>query len=213
MRPETAIAITEFSQTAEGWCTLPRAMEMAELIVQTKPMVVVEIGVFAGGSLVPQALGLKENGGGHIYGIDPWSREAAVEQVFVSDDHTAPADEAVARQWWTDVDLEKMHQLCMQGIWRYSLEEFAIVIRARSEHAAQLFEGDRPIIDVLYIDGNHSELASCRDVELYLHMVRKGGFLWFDDAHWTSTQKAVRMIEERCELERDHESYRLYRVK
>ncbi len=207
MRPDTALAITEFSATAEGWCKVERAMEMAELVIQEKPTTVVEIGVFAGGSLVPQALGLKEVGGGHIYGIDPWSREAALEQIFVASDTTPAADEAVARAWWAEVDLEKMHQLAMQGIWRYCLEPFAVIIRAASQDCSELFHE----IDILYIDGNHSEVASCRDVTLYLPKLRKGGCLWFDDAHWQSTQRAIQMIEEACKLERDHEAYRLYR--
>ncbi len=184
-------------------------MEMAQLIIDEKPVTVVEIGVFAGGSLVPQALGLKEVGAGRIYGIDPWSREAAIEQVFVANDKTPKADEEIARQWWAEVDLEKMHQLAMQGIWRYCLEEFAVVIRARSEHCAELFQS----IDICYIDGSHSEEASCRDVNLYGRKVKPGGFIWIDDANWQTVHAAIELLEAFCSLERDHEQYQLYRVK
>ena len=214
MKPDTEAAIREWNATAEGWCQIDRALEMAQLIIDNPPQYVVEIGVFAGGSLIPQALAMKELSQeseilepAHIYGIDPWSREAALEQVFVADDHTPPADEEVARKWWAEVDLDKMHLLAMQGIWRYGLERHAIVIRAASQDCAQLFRE----IDILYIDGNHSEKASCRDVELYLPRLRPGGFLWFDDAHWLSTQRAIQKIEEACVLERDREAYRLYR--
>lgn len=208
MRPDTELAIREFSATAEGWCRVERALEMAELIVETKPVCVVEIGVFAGGSLVPQALALKENGFGRIYGIDPWSREAAIEQVFTDGKITSDA-ETVAAAWWAEVDLEKMHQLCLQGIWRYCLEEYAVVIRARSEHCPELFTA----IDICYIDGSHSEEASCRDVNLYGSKVKSGGFIWIDDANWKTVEKAIGLLEVFCTLERDHEQYQLYRVK
>jgi predicted O-methyltransferase YrrM len=206
MRPNTETAIRNWSASAEGWCLVERALEMAQLVIEHQPSTIVEIGVFAGGSLIPQALALKEIGTGRIYGIDPWSRQAAVEQVF-TDGKTLAADEEIARKWWEEVDLERMHLLCMQGIWNHALEQHAVVIRARSEHCPELFNE----IDVLYIDGSHSEEASCRDVELYLPKVACAGFVWIDDANWETVRKAVGLIEETCTLERDHEQYRLYR--
>lgn len=209
MTPETEAAIREWSATAEGWCLADRAVEMAQLVIDWRPAVVVEIGVFAGGSLIPQALALKENGFGRIYGIDPWSRQAAIEQVFVANESTPKADEEIARKWWAEVDLDKMHLLAMQGIWKYHLEEFATVIRARSEHCAELFSAN--VIDIFYLDGSHSEEASCRDVNLYVPQVQTGGYVWIDDANWQTVGKAIGIIEETCDLERDHEQYRLYR--
>lgn len=209
MKPETEAAIREFSSTAEGWCTVDRALEMAQLVIDTQPETVVEIGVFAGGSTIPQALALKELGSGRIYGIDPWSRQAAIEQVFVANDTTPAADEAVARQWWTDVDLDRMHLLCMQAIWKYGLEQQAIIIRARSEDCFELFRD----IDIIYIDGSHSEEASCRDVDLYVPRVRSGGIVHFDDANWQTVQKAVSLLDDSCTLVKDAGQYRTYRKK
>ena len=55
-----------------GWQGAQRSLQMAQLILDTKPDVVVEIGVYAGRSLVPMALALKHNGRGRVVGIDPW---------------------------------------------------------------------------------------------------------------------------------------------
>lgn len=209
MTPETEANIREFSATSDGWCQTPRALEMAQLIIETKPQTVVEIGVFAGGSTIPQALALKELGQGKIYGIDPWSRQAAIEQVFVADDRTPAADEAVARDWWSTVDLDRMHLLCMQAIWKYGLEKHAIIIRARSEDCFELFRD----IDIIYIDGSHSEEASCRDVSLYVPRVKPGGIVHIDDANWETVQKAVSMLDEHCALVNDAGQYRTYRKK
>jgi predicted O-methyltransferase YrrM len=209
MTLETQNNVAEWAATSEGWCKGERPAQMCQLVVDTQPKVVVEIGVFAGGSLIPQALGLKENGFGRIFGIDPWSRRAALDQIFVANPETPAEDEAIARKWWAEVDLNRMHQLCMEGIWRYGLDHHAVIIRAESQDCPDLFEQ----IDILYIDGSHSEEASCRDVEMYLPRVRPTGHVWFDDAHWTSTQKAIHMIEDFCDLVKDYESYRLYQAR
>lgn len=206
MTSETEAAIREWISTAEGWCVIEKALELAQFIIDEKPKNLVSIGIFAGGSFIPQALALKENGAGKIWGIDPWSTSAAIEQVF-SDGSISPADEEVARKWWETVDLERMMRLCMEGVWRYGLQERAIVIRATSQDCYELFNE----ISLLEIDGNHSEVASCRDVELYLPRLKSGGLLLFDDAHWASTQKAVAMLDAACTVERDHESYKIYR--
>jgi predicted O-methyltransferase YrrM len=209
MNTETEKNIRAWSATAEGWCTVEHALDLAQLIIDTKPAVVVEIGTFAGGSLIPQAIALKEVGAGKVYGIDPWSKEAALEQMFTADPNTPPADVEVNRKWWSEVDLDKMLRLCMEGIWRFDLESYATVIRARSQDCGELF----PSIDICYIDGNHSEVASCRDVELYLPKVKAGGHVWFDDAQWASTQPAQVLIQEACDLVMDKGNYRLYRKK
>ena len=98
----------------------------------------------------------------------------------------------------------------MEAIWRYGLDEWATIIRARSEHVPMLFMGG---IDSLVIDGNHSELSSCRDVRLYCPMLNIGASLWFDDADWQETKKAQTMIAEYCDLVKSDGHYSLYKRK
>lgn len=197
MSPETEAAVIEFNSTAEGWTTKERALEFAQLVIDEKPMLIVEGGVFAGGSMIPMALALKELGRGKIYGIDPWRVEAAIE-----------AENQANQEWWTkNVDLEKMQQLSVQAIWRYDLEAHAMLLRARAENCCDLFRE----IDIWNCDGNHSEEASCRDVDLYLPRVKHGGLILFDDSGWQSTQKAVRMLDQACEIVKDAGTYRWYR--
>lgn len=199
MTPETEASIREFCATAEGqWAPVERLLETAESIIQSKPQVVVEIGVFAGRSMIPQALALKENGLGRIYGIDPWRLESAIE-----------GENEANRDWWSkNVDLHQMHRLTVEAIWKYGLDERAIIIRAASQDAVTLFADDS--IDLLTIDGCHSEVASCRDVRLYLPLVKFGGTIIFDDSDWQSTAKALSMLDA-CELMKDGGNYRVYR--
>lgn len=182
----------------EGWMTPERGVELAELILEHKPETVVEIGVFGGRSLICQALALKELGRGKIYGIDPWKVEAALE-----------GEGEANREWWSrNCDLHQIHKGAMETIWRLGLEEYAIIIRAKSQHCAMLFAGG---IDLLGIDGNHSEIASTRDVKLYLPQVQEGGLVAFDDADWPTTQAALKLLDAQCDIIKDAGHYRIYR--
>jgi len=60
----------------------------------------------------------------------------------------------------------------------------------------RLFPGG---IDILHIDGCHSEEASVRDVKLYIPQMNYGAYVWFDDASWPTTQKAIGLLRESYE--------------
>ena len=184
----------------EGWVSPERGVELFDLIVQEKPVICVEIGVFGGRSLISQAYGLRENGAGRIFGIDPWKTEACIEGNNVAN-----------QVWWSkNVDLHGIHRGAMEAIWRLGLDRWAIVIRSKSEDACFLF---RDGIDWLFIDGNHAEVSSCRDVMNYLPLLKSGGIMVFDDADWPSTQAALKLLDAQCDLLKDAGSYRIYKKK
>jgi predicted O-methyltransferase YrrM len=184
----------------EGWVSPERGVELYDLIVKEKPVICVEIGVFGGRSLISQAMGLRTNGSGRVYGIDPWKTEAALE-----------GENTANKEWWSkNVDLHGIHSGTMDAIWRLGLDEWAIVIRAKSQDAKFLF---RDGIDWLFIDGNHSEVSSSRDVLNYVPLVRSGGIIIFDDADWPSTQTALKALDIHCDLLKDAGGYRIYKKK
>lgn len=194
-------AIDHYIPALGEWMKIEQAYEMAELIIDTKPLVVVEIGVFKGQSLTAQAFALRNNNnGGKIYGIDPWSVESAIEG------GTEPAND----EWWqTKIDLDQICNDCMRNIRDHRLEPWVVIIRSPSQHCCTLFDFDS--IDQLYIDGCHSELASTRDVTNYVPRVKPGGYIFMDDCDWQTTQKAVKMMEEMCEIVQGNGNFRLYR--
>lgn len=197
MKDYTRQAIVDFCATAEGWTTVERCLEMAELIITVQPDVVVELGVFGGKSFIPQALALKEVGKGVIYGVDSWKHADTIEG----------EDDASAKDWWSNnVDLHAIHKLCIEAIWKLGLERFAVLVRSQTQHVHQLF----PEIGIVNIDANHSELASVRDIQNYLPRVQKNGWIWVDDADWKTTQKMVGILNEKCCLARDYGHYKLY---
>ncbi len=191
-------AIYEYMVAMDGWTTEERACEMAERILETKAKVCVDIGVFAGRSTIAMGFAARELGDSIVYGIDPWRVDSAVEGDDV---------EANAKWWKENSNLEHMHQRAMQCIWAHRLDKWVVILRSPSQYVPQLF----PVIDFLNIDGCHTEVASCRDVAIYLPRLRSNGYLTFDDSDWSSTQKALGMIEECCDLCVDTGKARTYR--
>lgn len=200
-------AIHHYIPSLEGWTEPERACEMAELIYDTKPKIVVEIGTFGGRSAIAQAFALRENNnGGKLYCIDPWRVEYALEGEWKAN-----------QDWYKhNIDIHEIHRKCIEAIWGHKIDDWLVVIRSASQYVHELF----PAIDVLFIDGNHSEVASLRDSQLYVPRVTIGGYVLIDDTDWEvregdsvikSTEKAVRFIEEQCELVKQIGNMRVYR--
>jgi predicted O-methyltransferase YrrM len=183
----------------QGWLDPEVAAAMRNLILKTRPDICVEIGVYAGKSLINSALALKENGSGVIYGIDPWRNKDAYAALSPNDNE----------ELWRTLDLDGVHTACMHAIWEHELEDQTIIIRTTSRMARAVFEPQS--IDVLYIDGGHSEAASSSDAELYLPKVRHRGHIWVDDTNWPSLQKAVSILREQCVLVKDFGCCHLYK--
>lgn len=168
-----------------GWCSLEKANEMAKLIVETKPDVVVEIGVWGGRSLMPQAFACQHIRHGKVHGIDPWSAEAALKDV----------QEKANLDWWAKVDYEEMYKYTLRQIIEHDATSVCNLFRTTSEKASFLFDH----VDILHIDGNHSEAVSTQDVFLWLPKVKSGGYVWLDDIGAFATANAERLLDERCE--------------
>lgn len=172
----------------EGWATVEKAKAMVELILETIPAVAVEIGVFGGKSLIPQAMAFREIGSGFVIGIDPWTSESAVEG------ESDPEN----KEWWGKaVDFHVIHRLCMEAVHKLKLDPWLRILRMTAEEALdlQMFKAGSRTIDILHVDGNHSEVASVRNVLDYLPLVTPGGYVWFDDSDWETTQPAVKLMD------------------
>lgn len=171
----------------EGWCAESKAAILIDLILASKPDIVVEIGVFGGKSLVPMAYALKNNGHGKAFGIDPWSSQESIQGM----------DEA-NKTWWHKLD----HQAILNGliakINKFNLQNQITLIKATSKDAPAIND-----IDFLHIDGNHSEETSYFDVTKWVPLVKKGGIIVLDDVTWVingkqSQSKSLKYLDEHC---------------
>ncbi|MCB1111787.1 MAG: class I SAM-dependent methyltransferase [Chlamydiales bacterium] len=172
----------------EGWCSHEKASIMMDIVFLLKAETVVEIGVFGGKSLVPMACACKANGKGVVYGIDPWDAG-----------ESAKGMEGVNLEWWGNLDHDKIYTDLKRKVKKFDLDSYINLLRCTSEEAP-IFEE----IDILHIDGNHSEDASLYDVMKWVPLVRKGGVIILDDIGWvdeetgSGTAKAVQYLNEHC---------------
>lgn len=166
----------------DGWCSPEKGQTLAALVLGTHPEVCVEIGVWGGRSALPIALALKEIGRGTLICIDPWSNAASAEgQVNVQD-----------AEWWGKVaDHETVYNRFLNTIAEHGIGQCVRVVRQRSDQV--------PVpanIDLLHIDGNHSDQA-VKDVERFAPNVRAGGFVCCDDLDWSGggVRRAVAKLQ------------------
>lgn len=150
------------------WCTVEKACTLASLIVGLRPPLIVEIGVWRGGSLVPMLLALKATRVGRAIAIDPWAAPASVADQGETD-----------KQWWSAVDHQAAYQAFLGRLAVLGLEEICMVCRRPSDHCEP-----PDAIGLLHVDGNHGPQA-IRDVERFAPKVTPGGILALDDVGWS----------------------------
>lgn len=181
--------VCEVLPSLEGWCSKEKALHFIDLVLEVKPEVYVEIGVFGGSSVFPVASALKFLDHGTIIGIDPWDKLECIK-------YFDPIDDSANLQWWGKINLFYIYFTYLNMVRNYGLEKYVKTLKMTSEKAASEIDA----IDILYIDGNHSETVSTQDVQLYLPKVRSGGYIWMNDALWTTTQEAVSLLTDACEI-------------
>lgn len=172
------------TQTLPGWCPFEKAEYLANLVLSNRPDTVVELGIFGGRSLIPMAMAAKEIGHGIVWGIDPWTRSAAI------DGEHNPAD----LEWWSKINLESIYCEFADAVLKWKVTNECRWLRMTSKEASVLFE--KGSIDILHQDSNHSEKISCNEIELWYDRVRDGGFWVLDDCDWASNKKAFGICKE-----------------
>jgi len=173
-----------------GWCSREKAEKLMDLIFDTHPKICVEIGVFGGSSIYPTVSALKYLNEGVVYAIDPWSKEECLKGYTPGDPNYV---------WWSNLNIEGIYQAFQTMLKRFDLVPFCKTLRMSSEQAVLYFQDGS--IDILHIDGNHTQEVALADVKMFLPKVKKGGYIWFDDVNWSSTNKAVKYLTENCTFE------------
>lgn len=167
---------------------IDKANRMMNLIYETKPELCVEVGVFGGSSYFPTASALQYNKKGRGHAIDPWKKGPCIV-----------GQTGVHREWWSKVNLDSIYQGFTVLLQRHKLEKITTILRMTSQEALDSFEDES--IDILHIDGNHAEESALYDAQHWLKKVKIGGYIWFDDTDWDSTQKAVTYLLGSCQMD------------
>lgn len=154
-----------------NWCSVEKALTLASIVVALRPKVVVELGVWMGGSAIPIAIALRHRGTGRLVAVDAWSAAASVQGQATADS-----------KWWGEVvggdGHEKAYQTFLERLRKHSVGDCCTVVRQRAD-AAHVPAS----IDVLHHDANHGPQAVL-DIERWSPAVRVGGLLVIDDLHW-----------------------------
>jgi len=150
------------------WCDLQKAQTLAALVVGLRPRVMVEVGVFLGGSLIPMLLAMKHVKVGRAIAIDPWARDASV----IDQDEVNAA-------WWKTIDHDDVYRRFLSRLEKHGCMDICTVVRRRSD----LCDPPEGECQLVHLDGNHGPQA-IRDVERFAPNVTVGGFLILDDLHW-----------------------------
>ncbi len=175
--------ISKLPQIA-GWCSPEKARLLMDFIHEHKPEICVEIGAFGGSTTFPLARALQYEHKGVLYAIDAWDNSAAAESFAPGEpDH----------DWWSKVDMKAIRSGFVSLIKKEQLSRCKAIPQRFEEAAAQFADGS---IDLLYVDGS---AASLREVELYFPKVKQGGYIWLNDAHYDSKNKAVAFLMRNCE--------------
>lgn len=166
--------IIESNPKLHGWATIEKAITLANLIVATRPKVVLEIGVWGGRSFIPMALACKRIGHGTVIGVDPWDASiSAAGQVTEPD-----------KKWWSEQNHELVYQSFLYHLNRFDLGRWSEIHRMRSDDFNGLTE-----LNLLHLDGNHGPQA-VTDIKHFGPMISDCGLCVLDDTNWTGESVA-----------------------
>lgn len=199
--------IQEIMPRMEGWCTPEKAEALVRAVLEEKPLTIVEIGVFAGRSLIAMALAAytyRFTLGCEVIGIDPWLPEESVKG-WEGD----PAN----RDYWGKVPHSEILAKCREALKDQGVDDVVTLIQGTSREVRtnvakykdnpEILSVHRPDrkfriakIELLHIDGNHSPEAALFDVEAWVPLVPRGGIICFDDLNWATTQDAQKRLRE-----------------
>lgn len=174
-----------------GWCNSEKAECLMDFLYkrQDHSFLCVEIGTFGGSTSFPIISTLKYFKKGHLYTIDAWNHENALEGLTKNDPNYL---------WWSNVNFEFLKDNFKEQLSSLNLSEWCTIIHDSSSMAVNNFKDNS--IDMLFIDGNFSEIGSFQDLILYFPKVKKGGYIWLNDANSFSKRSSIGFLIEKCDF-------------
>lgn len=171
-----------------GGCSIEKALVMSYLIKEYSIKTSVDIGVYRGRSFFPQAVAHKLYSKGKVYGIDPYSAVAAVQN-----DRADIQNQL--KKFVAETDFEQLFKDVIEKINTESMVEFSEIIRKKSSDANEWFLENRIKIGLVHIDGNHDTAFVMEDVLNYLPILDEKAFIVLDDISWSSVQPAMAYLK------------------
>jgi hypothetical protein len=190
LRRQIINALSDIQIDFGGGSSASKGYLMAWLIRKYEIASSVDIGVYRGRSLVPQAICHREFTGGKAYGVDPWSNIEARET-------GNPVLRTAIDRFIDETDYAAIYAEVGTLIQRLDLEKNCQLVRETSSSAIRYFEDERIKFGLIHIDGNHDSDRVMADVALYLPRLSSGGFVVMDDVSWDSVKPAYSAVSMR----------------
>jgi predicted O-methyltransferase YrrM len=169
--PDLRREIEDAAPEGGDWCSPDKAVQLASLVIEQRPQLVIELGVWMGGTSIPIAIALRYLGVGQLLAIDAWSTEASVA-----------GQEGVNATWWQSVGAEgheRARRTFLDRLQKHEIpQERCAVLHQRSDEAAV-----PAVIDILHHDANHGPQVVA-DIDRWAPVVRVGGLLILNDLDW-----------------------------
>jgi len=164
-----------------------------------------DLGVFTGGSLFPQAKIHNKYTGGMVYGVDPYTRPD-MEQ------HDIPSKEYLAyqKEVLDAIDFDEMHQYILNSTKKFGFDKNITFLRQRSDQAINYFIDNDIMFDLMFIDGNHDRDPALADVKTYIPRLVNNGFFILDDITWATLIPAYTYAKENLMLLREGNGYAVF---
>ncbi len=169
--PDLRREIEDAAPEGGDWCGADKAVQLASLVLEMRPQVVVELGVWMGGSAIPMAIALRYLGSGQLLAIDAWDTDASVA-----------GQEGDNATWWRSVGTkghDRAHHTFLARLKKHAIEPYRCeVVRQRSDEAPVPL-----VIDILHHDANHGPQVVA-DIDRWAPAVCVGGLLILNDLGW-----------------------------
>tara|TARA_R100000935_G_scaffold1517_1_gene4868 strand:+ start:49746 stop:50480 length:735 start_codon:yes stop_codon:yes gene_type:complete len=175
-----------------GGCSIEKALSMALLIKEFNLQNTVDIGVYRGRSLFPQAIAHKLYSNGIVYGVDPYSKEAANQIDF-------PEKQKQLDNFVTNTNFQELY-INVSKIIDKNYKDNCILIREKSADGAVEFKNNKKKLDMVHIDGNHDTKFVMEDVKNYLPLLSERSFIILDDISWKSVSPALKLLNKKMDF-------------
>jgi hypothetical protein len=158
-----------YRSDSQGWGSTHRYL--AEAIETIRPSVIVEIGVWKGGSIITLASKMKEmNLDGVVIAIDTW---------------LGAWDHWTSDEWFDHLNFNNgypsLYHTFATNVIEAGLQDYVLPIPLDSTNAANVLRHHGIGPDVVHIDAGHDRNAVTSDLREWWPMIRPGGVLIGDD--------------------------------
>lgn len=172
-----------------GGCSLSKADLLSYLIINDKINNSIDIGVYRGRSLLPQANAHKHKSRGVVYGVDPYDNELVKEK-----DNKELKKQI--NKFVQENDFQKIYDDVCALVRKTGLSDNVNIIRKTSKEALAYFISNAIHPGLIHIDGNHDRDIVLNDVKGYSAILEDGGYIIMDDVSWSSVKPSVDWLED-----------------